>query len=228
MDSKVALLLVADIWMVYAGYAYGAKFIRQHANYLLGIEWIVIALSGSNVVLLGLIGGDHSSPSYHLMLFFDAFSRSFGITLILVLGMLKATHRYKPSLIVDFGAFGLAIATGLYLAVFGQPITTPWAIFYIVVNVLASLFMFYVAFRLFAVNERRHGTWVVIATVGAAAIAGTYDFIHIPGDDENHTIFYTCAITVWALQMTVYFFAYRALDNHGTQADPDRAEMAAP
>jgi len=227
MEFKVALLLIADVWMIYAGYAYGARFIRQYSNYLLGIEWIVIALSGTNVVLLGLIGGDHDSPSYHLMLFFDAFSRSFGITLVLVLGMLKVTHRYKPSLAVDIGAFGLAIVTGLYLAVFGQPITTPWAIFYIVVNALASLFMFYVAFRLWAVDERRHAAWVVIATVGAAAVAGIYDFIHIPGDDENHTIFYTIAITIWALQMTVYFFAYRALHNHNAQVDADRAKMAA-
>jgi hypothetical protein len=226
MEFTVVLLLIADAWMIYAGYVYGARFIRQYSNYLLGIEWIVIALSGSNVVLLGLLGGDHGSPSYRLMLFFDAFSRSFGITLILVLGMLKVTHRYKPPLNVDIGAFGLAIVTGLYLALFGQPITTPWAVFYIVTNALASLFMVYVAFRLWGVGERRHAVWVAIATVGAAAVAGTYDFIHIPGDDENHTIFYTIAITLWALQMTVYFFAYRALHNHNAQVDADRANMA--
>ncbi|MFD0149563.1 transporter [Streptomyces sp. NPDC055721] len=225
MEFKVVLLLIADAWMIYAGYVYGARFIRQYSNYFLGIEWMVIALSGSNVVVLGMIGGDHSSPSYGLMLFFDAFSRSFGITLILVLGMLRVTHRYKPSPAVDVGAFGLAIVTGLYLAVFGQPITTPWAIFYIVMNALASLFMFYVAFRLWGIDERRHAVWVAIATVGAAAVAGTYDFIHIPGDDENHTIFYTIAITLWALQMTTYFFAYRALHNHDARVDGDRSNV---
>ncbi|MEV6352834.1 transporter [Streptomyces hydrogenans] len=227
MDFTVVLLLVADVWMIYAGFVFGVRFIRQYANYFLGVEWIVIALSGSNVVLLGLIGGDHDSPSYGLMLFFDAFSRSFGITLILVLGMLKVTHRYKPSPVVDVCAFGLAIVTGLYLAVFGQPITLPWAVFYIVMNALASLFMFSVALRLWRVDERRHAVWVVVATVGAAAVAGTYDFVRIPGDDENRTVFYTIAITLWALQMTVYFFAYRALHRHHTQVDEDRAKAVA-
>ncbi|MGW4050400.1 transporter [Streptomyces sp. NPDC004779] len=219
--------MIADFWMICAGYVFGVRFIRRYSNYFLGIEWIVIALSGTNVVLLGLIGGDRSSPSYGLMLFFDAFSRSFGITLILVLGMLKVTHRYKPSPVVDVGAFGLAIVTGLYLAVFGQPVTTPWAIFYIVMNALATLFMFYVAFRLWRVAERRHAVWVVIATIGAAAVAGTYDFIRIPGDDENHTIFYAIAITLWALQLTVYSYAYRALHRHHAQVDGDRAAVAA-
>ncbi|WP_431971505.1 transporter [Nocardia sp. bgisy134] len=222
----MVLLLIADLWMVYAGFVYGARFIRKYSNYLLGIEWIVVATSGSNVVLLGITGGDHSSPSYQLMLFFDAFSRSFGITLILVLGMLKVTHRFKPSLAVDIGAFALAILAGVYLSVFAQPITAPWAIFYIVMNALASLFMLYVAYRLWAVGERRHAVWVVIATAGAAVVAGTYDFIHIPGDDENHTIFYIIAITVWALEMTVFYYAYSALHNHSEHVDADRAKVA--
>ncbi|WP_067824649.1 transporter [Nocardia inohanensis] len=217
MDVKIIALLVVDLWMVYAGFVYGTRFIRKYSNYLLGIEWIAVAVSGSNVVLLGMIGLDHSSPSYHLMLFLDAFSRSFGITLILVLGMLKVTHRYFPTPAVDVAVFALATVTGVYLSVYVQPITTPWAIFYVVMAALASVFMLYVAKRLWDVDERRHAVWVVIATVCAAAIAGTYDFVHIPGDDEDHTVFYTIALAVWALELTVFYHAYSALDRHNEQ-----------
>lgn len=225
MDFKIVLLLIADLWMVYAGFVYGARFIRKYSNYLLGIEWIVVAASGSNVVVLGLIGGDHNSPSYHLMLFFDAFSRSFGITLILVLGMLKVTHRFSPGLAVDIGVFALAVVAGVYLSVFVQPITTPWAIFYIVMTALASLFMLYVGKRLWNADERRNAVWVVIATACASVIAGTYDFVHIPGDDENHTIFYTIALTVWAFELTVFYNAYSALHRHNERTDTGRKSL---
>ncbi|MFE6071267.1 hypothetical protein [Streptomyces sp. NPDC056525] len=35
------------------------------------------------------------------------------------------------------------------------------------------------------------------------------------------------AITLWALQMTACFFAYRALHHHNAQVDGDRSKVAA-
>jgi hypothetical protein len=209
----MVLLLLADVWMAYAGYVYGWKFIRNYRNYLLGIEWIIIAVSGTNVILLGLTGNNHASPSYHLMLFFDAFSRSFGITLILVLGLMKVTHRYKPSIATEIAVFALATVAGLYLATYAQPINVPWAVFYVVMTALTSLFLAYFAWRLWNIDERGHAIWVLIATAAGIIVAGMYDFYHIPGDDADHTIFYIIALTTWALMLTVYFYAYRAMHN---------------
>lgn len=47
---------------------------------------------------------------YYLAFFLDAFSRSIGITVILVLGLMMVTHGFKPSLPFDVGVFALAIA----------------------------------------------------------------------------------------------------------------------
>lgn len=219
MDLKMVFLLLADVWMAYAGYVYGWKFIRNYQNYLLGIEWIIIAVSGTNVILLGLTGINHASPSYHLMLFFDAFSRSFGITLILVLGLMKVTHRYKPSIATDIAVFALATVAGLYLAKYAQPINLPWAVFYVVMNALTSLFLVYFAWRLWNIDERAQAIWVLIATAAGSVVAATYDFYRIPGDDENHTIFYIIALATWGSMLAVYFFAYRAMHNYNEQTE---------
>ena len=47
-----------------------------------------------------------------------------------------------------------------------------------------------------------------------AVIAATYDFYQVPGDDVNRTMFYTAALTTWGVQLIVYYYGYRALNNH--------------
>ncbi|MEN0138029.1 MAG: transporter, partial [Rhodococcus sp. (in: high G+C Gram-positive bacteria)] len=91
MSIKESLFAVADLWMIAVGFTYGIKFIRNYKNYLLGIEWIIVATSGSNFLIYGLVKAGHDSPMYAAASFLDAFSRSVGITLILVLGLMKVT-----------------------------------------------------------------------------------------------------------------------------------------
>lgn len=120
MDLKTALYALADIFMIIAGFTYGFKFIRNYQNYLLGLEWIIVASSGTNFLVYGLVGANESSPMFHAAFFLDAFSRSIGITVILVLGLMKVTHGYKPSVAVDIGVFGLAIIGGLVMSLFAE------------------------------------------------------------------------------------------------------------
>lgn len=219
MSIKELLFAVADIWMVAVGFTYGIKFIRNYKNYLLGIEWIVVATSGTNFLIYGLIKAGHDSPMYTFAYFLDAFSRSVGITLILVLGLMKVTHRYKPSAAVDIGAFALAGIAGFVLSTYAEEIGMPGKIFYIVVNVLTTGFLIYFCKRLWEIGERRHAVWAGVATTCGFVIAATYDFVHIPGDDAEHTIFYIFALSTWGLQMFTYFRAYRAFDAYNKRAD---------
>ena len=206
------LFLLADLWMIFAGYYCGTRFIRSYGNYLLGLEWIIVATSGVNFLVWSLLfGGDPSSPLGDVGYFFDAFSRSVGITLILVLGLMQVTHHYKPSRAVDVGVFALAGAAGLYLQQFREFHVGP-ATFYVVVNLLTTLFLAYFSWRLWRVGAKGMAVWAGLASAAACAIAVVYDFFHIPGDDTHHTLFYIAALTAWGTQMYVYFFAYRALD----------------
>ena len=221
MSLRELLFAVADLWMITVGFTYGIKFIRNYRNYLLGVEWIIVATSGTNFLIYGLLKAGHDSPMYAFAYFLDAFSRSIGITLILVLGLMKVTHRYKPSLTVDIGAFALAGVVGFALSTFAEELGTPGKIFYIVVNVPTTLFLIYFSKRLWDIGERRHAVWAAVATACAFVIAAIYDFVSLPGDDAEHTIFYTFALSTWGLQMFVYYRAYRAFDEHNRRVDAD-------
>lgn len=228
MSIKELLFAVADIWMIAVGFTYGIKFIRNYRNYLLGIEWIVVATSGTNFLIYGLLKAGHDSPMYAFAYFLDAFSRSVGITLILVLGLMKVTHRYKPSATVDIGAFALAGVVGFVLSTYAEEIGTPGKIFYIVVNVLTTCFLIYFSKRLWDIGERGHAVWAGVATACGFLIAATYDFVHIPGDDAEHTIFYIFALSTWGLQMFAYYRAYRAFDAYNKRVDAPAVTGDAP
>lgn len=222
---KVVLFLLADLWMIGVGYVYGLRFLRTYGNHLLGLEWMIVATSGTNFLLWSLLGARDDSVLYDLAYFLDAFSRSFGITLILVLGLMAVTHRYKPSRAVEIGAFGLAIVGGLYLRQFadGQLHAGP-AAFFLVMNVLTTVFLLWFAKRLWDVGATSHALWTALVTVAAAAIALTYDFFPWPFDDQDRTYFYTAALATWGTQGFVYFRAYRAMHAHNqvTRESPVR------
>jgi hypothetical protein len=220
MDVKGALFALADLLMIFAGFTYGWKFIRNYKNYLLGLEWIIVATSGVNFLVYGMLGLSQDSASFHVAIFFDAFSRSVGITLILVLGLMAVTHGYKPSRTVDIAVFALAAVAGLGLTLYALRTASPvthhiglaGALVLVSVNVLTSIFLIYFAARLWRIGDRGHAVRVAVVTAMGAVIAAAYDFYQVPGDDGNRTIFYTAALTTWGLQLIVYYYGYRALD----------------
>lgn len=228
---KELLFTAACVWALVVGFTYGAKFLRDYRNYLLGLEWIIVGTSCTNFLLFTLLASagkaDDSSPMYVIAYFLDAFSRSIGITLILVLGLMQVTHRYKPSKAVDIGAFALAGVFGYFLSIFEEEIGTPGKIFYIVANVLTSVFLIYFSKRLWEIGEHKHAVWAGIATFLGFVVAAIYDFVPIPGDDDQHTIFYIFALFTWGLMMFTYFRAYRAFDAYNERVDAEAVGAAA-
>lgn len=223
---KELLFLIADVFMIVVGFRYGLRFIRRYGNYLLGLEWMIVATSGSNFLLWSLISGDEGHVLYGVAYFFDAFSRSVGITLIAVLGLMRVTHRYKPSVTVDVAAFGLAIVAGLYLQQFrGHELHVGPASFYLAVNLLTTVFLAYFSWRLWTIGARSHAIGTGLATAAATAIALMYDFFPFP-DDEHRTVFYVLALTTWGVQMFLYFRAYVALHDHNVATGVEKVEPA--
>ncbi|MFD8295110.1 transporter [Streptomyces bauhiniae] len=222
---KDALFLLADLWMIFAGYFYGWKFIRRYGNYLLGLEWMVVATSGSNFLVWSLSGANSGSILYDVAYFFDAFSRSVGITLILIMGLMQVTHRWKPSLGVDVGVFGVAVVAGLFLRPFhGADLHTDRgafsvAAFYVVANLLTAVFLGYFVKRLWTAGAKRSAIWAGLVTAAGTTIALTYDFFPLSFDDANRTIFYTAALATWGTQGFVYFRAYRTLHDLNAASD---------
>ncbi|MEU1208373.1 transporter [Nocardia sp. NPDC005825] len=224
---KDLFFIASDIWMIFVGYYFGWRFIRRYGNYLLGLEWMVVATSGTNFLLWSLFSGDEGSVLYGVAYFFDAFSRSVGITLILVMGLMAVTHRYKPTAAVDIGVFALAIAGGLYLRQFhDETLHVVPATFFVVVNLLTALFLAYFVKRLWGIGAKPLAVWTAAVTVAASTIAITYDFFPWPFDDENRTIFYTAALATWGTQGFIYFLAYRAMHAHNVATGVEPAKEA--
>ncbi|OMC51439.1 transporter [Mycolicibacterium fortuitum] len=214
------LFMIAVVWAIVVGFTYGIKFIRGHHNYLLGLEWIVVATSCTNFMVFAAIKAGHDSPMYTAAAFLDAFSRSFGITLVLVLGLMQVTHRYKPSLAVEIGAFALAAVGGfVFLGYQESSFKLAAETFLLVANLLTSCFLAYFCKRLWDIGEHRHAIWSGVATMFASFIAITYDFFPIPEEDMlDRPLFYTLALAAWGLQMFTYYRAYTAFDAYNKRA----------
>jgi len=222
---KDLLFMAADMLMIGAGYYAGWHFLRRYGNYLLGLEWLVVATSGVNFLVWALRGGDPHRVQYDAAFFLDAFSRSIGITLILVAGLMRVTHRYKPSIGTDVGLFALAIGAGLYLQQFRtHELHVGPASFYLLGNLLTTLFLAYFVRRLWTIRAKGTAAWTALVTAAATGIALTYDFFPVPEQDPNRTGFYIAALTVWGLQLFVYSVAYRTLDDHNTATDVRQPE----
>ncbi|WP_037673561.1 hypothetical protein [Streptomyces globisporus] len=222
-----ALFAASDIWMIAVGFICGVKFIRGHHNYLIGLEWIIMGVSGTNFLIYGVTKGGPHSPMRHIAFFLDAFSRSIGFTLILILGLLVVTHRYKPTARVEVGAFALAAILGFLLSEFAEEIGTPGKVFFLITALATSGFLCYFAWRLWKFGERAHAAWVAGATALNVVVASVYDFWRIPGDDADHTRFYILALFTWGLAMLVIYRAYAAFAAHNKRSDAGLDPVAA-
>lgn len=229
---KDILFLLADLWLMATTWIYGIKIWRNYRNQLLTIEYLVVAVSSTNFLFWSLLGAHTSSPMYDVAYALDAFSRSFGITLILVIGLLEVTHGYKPPTWVKVGSLGLAVAGAL---VFGRMHSDhlvhdgphlALATFYVVTNLLTAAFLAYFTVRVWRTGATGIAVMTGLVTAAATYVAITYDFFPFSFDDEYRTIFYTIALTVWGAQAITYYYAYRAMRQYNEASGTVSAQTA--
>lgn len=203
-------LLLADVLLILAGIVYGAKFLKKR-NYLCGIEWFIMAISGTHFLLWALLGWEFGYSVAH---FFDAFSRSFGFPVVAVAGMMVVTHNYKPSRLADVLYFllGFVGAAVLVAADHSPAFVIYKPPFYMLMFVVLLTYMAYFTWRLHKAGETLHALGTVLNAVAGAVIAILYDYVPLPGDDADRTLFYTAALTIWAFGMFQLYYAYCALE----------------
>ncbi|RQS71955.1 hypothetical protein DID96_11735 [Burkholderia sp. Bp8963] len=206
MELKFYLYCLADLALIATSLVYGVKLLKKR-NYLLGIEWLVVTFSATNLMINALTG---AQVFYSISLFCDAFSRAVGVPVIAIAGMMAVTHRYKPSIFADvvYVVGALAAAVIVWAADF---MIEPKPYFYLVMWSLFSIYLAYFAKRLLSVGEKLNAVGVILALVSAQTIASIYDFYHIPGDDD-HVIFYIFALLTWSYQSVSLYYAYCALE----------------
>ena len=206
MDLKFTILCLATVLLLATSLVYGVKFLRKQ-NYLLGLEWLVVTLSTSNLLIYLL---SQAKLPYSISYFCDAFSRAFGIPVIATAGLMAVTHRYAPSKFLDIVFFAGSIAGTAFL-VSADIMAKPLPYFYLFMWTAFSIYLAYFAYRFLRAGENRHALGVILALVSGQAIASIYDFYKIPGDEEQ-VIFFTLALTTWSYMLAQLYYAYGALE----------------
>ncbi|WP_284119417.1 hypothetical protein [Acinetobacter seifertii] len=198
--------LLACISLALSGWIYGAKFLKKK-NYLLGLEWWVVAFSATNFASYMLTG---SNVNFSITMFLDSFSRSFGMPIIAVLGLMALTHNYKPSTLKEILLFAFSFAGTfvVFLADFFQEIR-PY--FYVIMWGFLTIYICYFIICLARAGEVFHALATTITAVVSLAVAVVYDFFPIPGD-TTHMIFMTWAFVTWGYAIIQLYYAYAALE----------------
>lgn len=201
-----SLALTACIVLAASGWLYGAKFIKKN-NYLLGLECWVVAVSATNFILYMITGWN---INYSITMFLDSFSRSFGMPLIAVLGLMALTHNYKPSTFKEVLIFVGAFA-GTFVVFTADFFDGLRPYFYVTMWVIFVAYLCYFIIYLARAGEILHAVATTITAVVSLAVAIVYDFFPIPGD-ETHMIFMTWALMTWAYTVIQLYYAYTALE----------------
>lgn len=206
MDFKFYGLCFANILLIATSCIYGVKFLKK-GNYLLGYEWLIVTISASNALFYFLADAQFA---YRVSYFLDAFSRSFGIPVISIAGLMVITHRYKPSIFTDVALFAFGIVVTVVVAT-ADFMMQPKPYFYLVMWTVFSIYLAYFIKRLLNAGENFQAASLTMALISSQAIASIYDFYKLPGDDD-HTLFYAFALATWAYLCVGMYYAYCALE----------------
>lgn len=208
MDPRTLNLILAALALASTGAIYGWKFLRK-GNYLLGVEWLILALSSSNAAVYFATG---FPPSLHIAHFFDAFSRAFGLPIVAVAGLMILTHRYRPSKRADVLYFVVSFAaTYMMLNIPALGPALPYI--YLIAWVVFSLYLAYFVMRLWNAGEMLQALALTVALTMSLVIACIYDFYKIPGEETNVFLnFFTIALFTWSYLTVQVYYAYCTLE----------------
>jgi len=212
MAFKYYVYCLAAVVLIATSFIFGLRFIRKR-NFLLAGELLVVTFSATNLLINAL----SEVPAFlNVSLFCDAFSRSFGIPVIGIAGLMMASNRFRPSTFVDVTLFalGLVVTVIVWTADF---LTGSKPYLYLALWTLFSIYLVYFAVKLVRVKENLQALTVLVAMIAAQAIASIYDFYRIPGDDD-HVIFYTLALLTWSFLGFAMYYGYCALERAGNRA----------
>ena len=221
MDLRTVLIIVSCLVTFASLGFFGIKFL-QKKNYLLGIEWLILSASSGNFALYWITC---SEAQYQIAVFFDAFSRLAGMTLITILGMMVVSHRFKPSTRFDVWTYAVsAVATVLALYVFEGMMSHWLAYLYLGIWYVTALYLADFCRRLFSVGRVATGWHMVVATLTLTILHTAYDFYEIPGNETNVFLnFYVIAFLVWAYGYSAMYFGYIALEQDSEQVADARS-----
>ena len=166
MDQHTfSLSLAAALVVVVAGISGLALWKRQH--YLLGDLSLLLAFSGISFLFYGV----YDEPSaYTLSRLCDGAMKGLALPVLVVLGMLAATHRFRPSRRLSAGILWAVLLSGMLLET-ETSLVEIRTVMRLGVWCALTVFLWYVAARLFLAGEFMHALGVQILAISAQVVA---------------------------------------------------------
>lgn len=216
MDSRTISLCAGAFALAFSGFFYGTKFLRKR-NYLIGIEWYILAISSTNALFYFLTLKPWQFAIAH---YFDAFSRAFGLPILATAGLMALTHGYRPTIRQDIVWFAVAGAL-TFVLIGADTLAGILPYFYVVMWAPAALYLLYFARKLWQYGEKGQALGILAVFVTQSTIAGIYDFYKIPGEETNIIFnFFTIALFVWAFFAMQIYYGYCALERAMERSQP--------
>lgn len=126
---------------------------------------------------------------------------------------MAVTHQYAISVRAEVCLFVITLGlTGVILCSdFFAPML-PYS--YLLLMYPFTVYLCYVAKRLFAIGKTGHGIFLSITSVAGLVIASIYDFYLMPGEETNLIFnFFFLALVTWSASFVAIYFAYVALND---------------
>ncbi len=180
VSNRDLLLLFAVVTMVVC-MAIGMVTLYARKNIVLGAEWMVMFVSGCNLIVWFFTDNDWQ---WNMVWFLDAFSRIAGMNLLLYVGFATLTHNFRPSLVADaviLGSIALLAAGVMYIDFFEPAKHYAFS---------AAHFMFmplliFLSYEMYRIGKR-HLMWsMVVTTIMFTASTVMLDFAAPPDNDTN-------------------------------------------
>ncbi len=166
MDVRLILLCLTSGALVVSGAIYGSLFLKR-GNILIGLEWLIFAISSANAFIYFLSG---LAFAYKTTIFLDAFTRALGIPVLTSVGLLQLTRGWKFTirddvLILLGGLLATAFLTSIesIAAMLPYCYALGWTVFSVVALGLAI--------RLWKLNEKTQAVALSIAVIFCQIIA---------------------------------------------------------
>ncbi|QKR99881.1 hypothetical protein F9288_09695 [Sphingomonas sp. CL5.1] len=209
MTKLTVAIVLALGALAFTGFFFGTKFL-QRKNLLLGLEWYILAISATNGVVYFLTGWQ---TSFIITSFCDAFSRTVGIPIIGIIGLVQAFNGWRPSHVLEAGLFaGGALVAVLVLTV--APIHEALPMGSVVLGLGFDAALILMSIALFRGGAAGHAFAVVLCALALLAIA-LWDGIPQDPDGAGSILlnFWVVSDLVWAIAFAEVYFAYCALED---------------
>lgn len=221
MEDQVTLrelLLLFAVSTMVICMAIGVATFYARRNIMLCAEWLVMFVSGCNVIAWFFTGNDWQ---WSLIWYLDAFSRIAGMNLLLYAGFATLTHNFRPALWVD--AIVLTLIAILTAGFMQSDFLSPARHY----AFSAAHFMFvpllvFLIYEMQRINKPLLSLLMAVSTIMLTVSVVMLDFA-APANNDTNLIFNKDFISLmsWGFGYLVICRAYVAMDDHRSQIDAE-------